>query len=349
MTDEMTDMTDQAVAELTPVVGTRRACASVGVTQAGYYRRHRQSPPPLRPQRVRAAQPRALSAAERIALHRVLDSKEHVVRRRRRSTPSSWTRASTWRRCPRCTGCCATTTRYASAAGRPRTRRPRSRSCWPPSRTRSTPGTSPSCSARRSGPTTTCTCSSPVRAHRYLQPLRARLDAGPRRERPPRRGAARRHHRQAAHRPRPAHPPRRPRLADDGQAGGVPAGRSRRDQVALPAALLQRQPVLREPVPDHEVPPRVPRALRQLPGCARLLWPVLRLVQRRPPSLRHRVPHPADVHYGRAELVRARRADVLTAAYAKHPERFVGKPPQPPALPTAVWINEPQEDPATTQ
>jgi len=28
---------------------------------------------------------------------------------------------------------------------------------------------------------------------------------------------------------------------------------------------------------------------------------------------------PADVHYDRAELVRARRADVLTAAYAGHP------------------------------
>ena len=58
---------------------------------------------------------------------------------------------------------------------------------------------------------------------------------------------------------------------------------------------------------------------------------------------------PADVHYGRAELVRARRAEVLTAAYAEHPERFVRKPPEPPALPTAAWINQPKEGPATTQ
>jgi putative transposase len=58
---------------------------------------------------------------------------------------------------------------------------------------------------------------------------------------------------------------------------------------------------------------------------------------------------PADVHYGRAELVRAQRAQVLNGAYTKHPERFVRKPPEPPALPTVVWINEPQEDPATTQ
>ena len=40
---------------------------------------------------------------------------------------------------------------------------------------------------------------------------------------------------------------------------------------------------------------------------------------------------------------------MLSAAYAGHPERFVGKPPTPPALPTAVWINEPKEDTATTQ
>ena len=58
---------------------------------------------------------------------------------------------------------------------------------------------------------------------------------------------------------------------------------------------------------------------------------------------------PADVHYGRAELVRARRAEVLSAAYAEHPERFVRKLPEPPALPTMVWINQPKEDPATTQ
>jgi len=58
---------------------------------------------------------------------------------------------------------------------------------------------------------------------------------------------------------------------------------------------------------------------------------------------------PADVHYGRAEAVRTQRAEVLTGAYAAHPERFVRKPPEPPALPAAVWINEPKEDPATTQ
>jgi putative transposase len=50
---------------------------------------------------------------------------------------------------------------------------------------------------------------------------------------------------------------------------------------------------------------------------------------------------PADVHYGRAADVRARRAAVLGAAYGAHPERFVHGPPSPPALPAAVWINPP--------
>jgi len=50
---------------------------------------------------------------------------------------------------------------------------------------------------------------------------------------------------------------------------------------------------------------------------------------------------PAMVHYGQAEGVRTQRADVLAAAYAAHPERFVRRPPAPPALPAAVWINPP--------
>ncbi len=58
---------------------------------------------------------------------------------------------------------------------------------------------------------------------------------------------------------------------------------------------------------------------------------------------------PADVHYGRAEMVRARRAGVLTVAYAAHPERFVRKPPEPPQLPGSAWINRPVEEVVPTQ
>jgi putative transposase len=57
----------------------------------------------------------------------------------------------------------------------------------------------------------------------------------------------------------------------------------------------------------------------------------------------------ADVHYGRAAAVQAVRAGVLSAAYTAHPERFVRNPPAPPAVPDGSWINPPQQNEATTQ
>ncbi len=50
---------------------------------------------------------------------------------------------------------------------------------------------------------------------------------------------------------------------------------------------------------------------------------------------------PAMVHYGQVELVRTARRQILATAYAAHPERFVHRPPEPPAVPDAVWINPP--------
>jgi len=55
---------------------------------------------------------------------------------------------------------------------------------------------------------------------------------------------------------------------------------------------------------------------------------------------------PAMVHLGLAEQVTAQRQQVLTAAYAQHPERYVRGMPTSPTLPTTVWINPPH--PATT-
>jgi citrate lyase subunit beta/citryl-CoA lyase len=55
----------------------------------------------------------------------------------------------------------------------------------------------------------------------------------------------------------------------------------------------------------------LPGPLRQLRGRPQLLPAFLQLVQCRPPTFRYRLPHTADVHYGRAELVRAQRGLVL--------------------------------------
>ena len=52
---------------------------------------------------------------------------------------------------------------------------------------------------------------------------------------------------------------------------------------------------------------------------------------------------PAAVHHGHADDLHIARARVLNAAYEQHPERFVRKPPAPPQLPTAAWINKPTD------
>lgn len=51
---------------------------------------------------------------------------------------------------------------------------------------------------------------------------------------------------------------------------------------------------------------------------------------------------PAAVHTGQAGQLHLQRQAVLAAAYAVHPERFVKGLPQPPALPSEVWINRPE-------
>src|SRR3546814_1203623 len=57
---------------------------------------------------------------------------------------------------------------------------------------------------------------------------------------------------------------------------------------------------------------------------------------------------PADVHYGRADQIRAARQVVLDAAYTARPERF-RRPPSAPQIPEPTWINPPEETPLATQ
>jgi putative transposase len=51
---------------------------------------------------------------------------------------------------------------------------------------------------------------------------------------------------------------------------------------------------------------------------------------------------PRAIHYGEAASLWIQRQRALELAYAAHPERFVQGTPQPPALPSAVWINPPK-------
>jgi len=150
-------MIDQAVAELATLVGVRAGCAAVGEAQARWYRRHRQSPLPPKPERLAPPQPRALSEVERKELRRVLNSPEHVdeapatVYAKLLDAGVYLASVPTMYRVLRDHDEVHERSRQATI------RRPRSRSCWRPSPTRSTAGTSPSCSGRSSGPGSTCT------------------------------------------------------------------------------------------------------------------------------------------------------------------------------------------------
>jgi putative transposase len=149
-------MIDQAITELVPLVGVRAGCAAVGQAQARWYRRHRQSPLPPKPSRRSAPQPRALGEAERSELRRVLNSPEHAdeapatVYAKLLDQGVYLASVPTMYRGLRAHDEVGERRRQAT------TRRPRSRSCWRPSPTRSTRGISPSCWGRPSGPTSTC-------------------------------------------------------------------------------------------------------------------------------------------------------------------------------------------------
>ncbi|GAC1654414.1 MAG: IS3 family transposase [Mycobacterium sp.] len=69
---------ERAIQELAPVVGTKAACAAVGLARATHYRHHRTAPRPPRPRQPRRPQPRALGPAERATVLAELHSERFV-------------------------------------------------------------------------------------------------------------------------------------------------------------------------------------------------------------------------------------------------------------------------------
>jgi len=69
---------DNAILQLKPIIGVRKGCKAVGEDQARFYRRNRQSPAPVKAERLPALQPRALSEFERKEVHNTLNSEKFV-------------------------------------------------------------------------------------------------------------------------------------------------------------------------------------------------------------------------------------------------------------------------------
>jgi putative transposase len=337
-------MTDQAVAELAPLVGVRAALAAVGEARARWYRRHRQSPPPPRPERAPATQPRALSEPERTRLREVLNSPEHVDKAPATVYAKLLDQGIYLASVP---------TMYRVLRAHDEVHERRRQATHPAAK-------KPELLAK--GPNQVYSWDitkllGPVKwtwyylyvildiYSRYVpgwmlahaenaslaQALLADTAAKQRIE----------HGQLTIHADRGSPMTAKPvafLLADLGVTKSHSRPHCSNDN---PYSESQFRTLKYRPT----FPDRFGSYQDAHASCRRFFrWY----------NQEHRhsgigFHTPADVHYGRAELVRAQRAEVLSAAYAAHPERFVRKPPQPPALPTAVWINEPKEDTATTQ
>jgi len=328
---------DQAVATLTPAVGTVRACRAVGQPRASWYRRHRQSPPPPRPPRpVPAPQPRALQATERQQVLEVLhaerfwDTAPASVYATLLDEGSYLASVSTMYRLLRAQGETGDRRRHATHPARvkPELLATGPNQCWSWDIT------------KLAGPARWTWYYLYVILDIYSRYVVGWMVAA----------------REAAV------------LAERLLSDTIAAQQVQPDQLTVHAdrgtsmtskpvaMLLADLGVTRSHARPH-VPDDNPysesqfKTLKHHPtfpdrfGCiqdARAFcqgffgW--------------YNVEHhhagialltPADVHYGRAEQIITARAAVLDGAYAAHPERFVRKPPQPPRLSEQVWINKP--------
>jgi putative transposase len=337
-------MIDQAVAELQPLVGVRGGCAAVGEAQARWYRRHRQSPAPPKPQRMPAPQPRALSEVERKELHRVLDSEEFVD-----EAP-----ATVYAKLlDQGVYLASVSTMYRVLRDHDEVRERRRQATHPAAKKPELLATRPNQVyswdiTKLLGPVKWTWFYLYVILDIYSRYVPGWLLA----------------HAENARLAEVL-------LADTAAKQHITSGQLTihadrgSPMTAKPVAFLlaelgvtksHSRPHVSNDNPYSESQFRTMKYRPTFPDRFGSFQDAHAFCGRFFGWYNHEHRHsgiglhtPADVHYGRAELVQARRADVLTAAYDQHPERFVSKPPVPPALPGAVWINQPKEATTTTQ
>jgi putative transposase len=335
---------DDAISELAPVVGVREACRAVGEARARHYRRHRKSPAPPRPERVATPQPRALSEVERKEIRRVMNEEEH-----RDEAPATvyaklldegvyLGSVSTIYRVLREHGEVGDRRRHATHPARVKPElvatRPNQVFSWD--------------ITKLHGPakwtyfylyTVIDIYSRYVPGWMLARAERASLAEALLEETIAKQGIVR--GQLTIHSDRGSPMIAKPvahLLADL----GVTKSHSR-------PHTSNDNPYIESHFRTLKYRPDFPRNFGSFEDahahCGRFFdW--------YNDDHRHSgigFHTPADIHYGRAGLVRAHRGRVLDAAYATHPERFVRQAPEPPMLPTMAWINEPKEETATAQ
>jgi len=334
-------MTDQAVIELTPQLGVRGACEAVGVSQAGYYRRHRQSPAPARPEPVphrQRHQPRALSTAEQQAILDVLHSDRFA----------DLAPAEVWAILLDegvYLGSESTFYRLLRQAGEVRERR---RQATHPAKVKpelvaSTPNAVWSWDITKlRGPAKW--------SYYYLYVILdifsryvvgwmvASRETGPLAEVLIRQTCA--------------------KQGIDRAQLTVHADRGS-SMTSKPVAFLladlgvtqsHSRPHVSNDNPFSEAQFKTLKYRPDFPGRCGSISDARRQCQVFFGWYKDEHRHtglglhtPADVHYGLAEAIRDKRAGVLDAAYTAHPDRFVRKPPEPPKIPETSWINRPDQ------
>lgn len=332
-------MIDAAISELTPLLGTRAACAATGRPQANHYRRHRASPAPPRPPRERRPQPRALTPDERAQVRAVLNSEEHVDK-----APATvyhelldegiyLASVSTMYRVLRAHDEVHERRRQAvhPARVKPELVAGEPNRCWSWDIT------------KLHGPAKWSYYHLYVIIDIYSRYVVGWLIAE-------RESAA---------------------LAEKLLADTIAKQRIDRDRLTIhadngssmaskPVAFLladlgvtktHSRPHTSNDNPYSESHFRTLKYRPDFPDTFGSIADARAFCQRfftwyNTEHYHSGIGwhHPIDVHYGRSETIRAGRAKVLTTAYTRNPERFVRKHPEPPALPTAAWINKPTDE-----
>ena len=331
-------MTDEAITELAPLVGTREACRVTGRPQANHYRRHRQSPAPARPKRERKLQPRALSTTERAQVRAVLNSPEHVDK-----APA----AVYHELLDEGTYLASVSTMYRVLREHGEVRERRRQAVHPARVKPELVATGPNSVwswdiTKLAGPAKWTYFYLYViidiysryvvgwlLAERESAVLAEKLLADTITKQGVDRNTLTVH---ADNGSSMASKPVAFLLADLGVTKTHSRPRTSNDNPYSEAQFKTLK--YRPDFPDTF------GSLADARAFSRRFFTWYNTAHYHSGVGYH---HPADVHYGRAQATREARADVLTVAYTRNPERFVGKHPEPPALPAAVWINKPDE------